>query len=248
MFNVYLKNEEFAEPKDQIYYLVTASGIFLVKRNSFFCSSVKVEGISLLKEHKEFLKLCLPKEIPYRLMAQIVDFFKKVFCKFKGEAIALIYYSLNNNEYKVVIPEQKVTRGGCNYKVKQKMPSDCLLFATCHSHADIDAFHSPIDDKDEKHCDGFHITVGNVDILPTFSCSAVVGGRRFKVKPSDLIEGMAEQEMPKEWLNCVKKGKEVIYRGRIPVRRLISGAKGKNGSQEDKDGEPDGLFDGDGGE
>jgi hypothetical protein len=60
---------------------------------------------------------------------------------------------------------------------------------TIHSHASADAFHSELDDEDERHDDGLHMTVGNLDGKVSLVCSLVVDGRRFVLKPSDVFEG-----------------------------------------------------------
>jgi hypothetical protein len=210
MIKIYVKTKDFKEPKDEIYYLVTADGIFLVKKNQFFKSSVRVEGISMLAEHKEDLKLNFQKKIPNFLMEQIIAFFKEVWRCYKSEAVALIYFSLEKLEYKVVIPKQKVNNDTCQYELEKDNLSGFILFATCHSHLNFTAFHSPIDDKDEEYRDGFHITIGNLDLLASFSCSAMVCGQRFGVEPAELIEGIKEVKAPEEWFLKVEKGKPLM--------------------------------------
>jgi len=67
------------------------------------------------------------------------------------------------------------------------------------------AFHSGVDDADEKSFDGVHITVGRLDSVPEYSCSIVVQGTREMIDPSILIDGMAPADsVPAAWLEAVK--------------------------------------------
>jgi hypothetical protein len=203
MFPVYFKDKNFSEPTDPIYYLITADGIFLVKKTILFSSITKVEGISGFKKQKPRLKLRLPKKIPLELFQKIQAFFFKIYQKHKTEAVILIYYLPKSQEYQVVVPKQQVGLSNCLYKI-EPTPPDWLRFGTIHSHADMHAFHSGIDDQDESHDDGIHITIGNLDTVPTYSSSAVIDGQRFEVKLQDLIELPDSLTVPEKWLRRVK--------------------------------------------
>jgi len=63
------------------------------------------------------------------------------------------------------------------YKVGEN-PEDLLRVGTIHSHCNSEAFHSDVDKADEKFDDGIHITIGNISLLPSFSCSLVSDGAR----------------------------------------------------------------------
>src|SRR3989304_6040658 len=45
MFPIYVKEPGFREPEDPIYYVVTKSGLFQVKRTPVFRSRVRVRGL-----------------------------------------------------------------------------------------------------------------------------------------------------------------------------------------------------------
>ena len=186
MFPIYLKNDEFVEPDDPIYYLVTKDGLFQVKQNAFFRSCTKVEGLGWLQEEEEWAELRLPP-LPATLLAEAVAFFREVFEKHKAEAVILIYYHLRDERYELKVPKQKVAGGHCEYEIGPT-PSGYLRVGTIHSHASAEAFHSELDDLDEIHDDGLHITVGNLDQNISLSYSLVVDGRRFPLKPDEVFE------------------------------------------------------------
>lgn len=186
MFPIYLKDDGFAEPNDPIYYLVTKDGLFQVKQNLFFRSSTKVEGLGWLQGEEERVELRLPP-LPAALLAEAVAFFREVFEKHRAEAVVLLYYHLRDKRYELKIPKQKVAEGRCEYEIGPTPPG-YLRVGTIHSHASAEAFHSELDDLDEMQDDGLHITVGNLDGVMSLSCSFVVDGRRFPLKPDEVFE------------------------------------------------------------
>ena len=185
MFPVYLKDEGFESPDDPIYYLVTADGLFQVKENPVFRSCVGVRGIRGLQGQKDEVRWKLPP-IPGALLQRVVGLFREVLRRYRSEAIVLLIYDLATREYGVVVPEQQVTGGHLSYAPGETPPGR-IRVGTIHSHAEADAFHSPLDDWDEEHDDGLHVTVGNLDASVSLSCSLVVDGRRFLLRSRDVF-------------------------------------------------------------
>jgi len=186
MFPVYLKDEAFEEPSDPIYYLVTRDGLFQVKRTVLFDSRTKVRGLSWLLPETESARLRLPP-IPAALLSEIVGFFREVFSVHRAEAVVLLYFNQEAGRYELKIPKQQVAGGHCRYQIGPTPPG-WLRVGTIHSHASADAFHSELDDEDERHDDGLHVTVGNLDAAASVVCSLVVDGRRFSLRPSEVFE------------------------------------------------------------
>jgi PRTRC genetic system protein A len=187
MFPIYLKDDHFEEPDDPIYYLVTRDGLFQVKQNPLFHARTKVRGLSWLSPEQEAAYLQLPP-IPASLLAEIVSFFREVFEVHRAEAVVLLYFSRDEGRYRMKIPKQQVAGGHCRYEIGPT-PAGWLRVGTIHSHASADAFHSELDDEDERHDDGLHMTIGNLDGEASVVCSLVVDGRRFTLKPSEVFEG-----------------------------------------------------------
>ncbi len=186
MFPVYLKEDGFKEPDDPIYYLVTRDGLFQVKRNLFFHARTKIRGLSWLMPEQEGARLQLPP-VPAAILAEIVAFFQEVFLAHRAEAVVLLYFNQREGRYELKIPKQQVAGGHCRYEIGPT-PTGWLRAGTIHSHAAADAFHSELDDEDERHDDGLHVTIGNLDGEVSVACSLVVDGRRFPLKPSDVFE------------------------------------------------------------
>ena len=186
MFPIYLKEDGFEEPDDPIYYLVTRDGLFQVKRNLLFHARTKVRGLTWLMSEQEAAWLKLPP-VPAAILAEIVDFFREVFRAHRAEAVALLYFNQAEKRYETKIPKQQVAGGHCRYEIGPT-PTGWVRVGTIHSHAAADAFHSELDYEDERHDDGLHVTIGNLDGEVSVACSLVVDGRRFTLKPSDVFE------------------------------------------------------------
>lgn len=186
MFPVYLKEDGFQEPDDPIYYLVTRDGLFQVKRNLLFHARTKVRGLTWLMPEQEAAWLQLPP-VPVAILTEIVAFFREVFRAHRAEAVALLYFNQAEKRYDLKIPKQQVAGGHCRYEIGPT-PTGWVRVGTIHSHAAADAFHSELDDEDERHDDGLHVTIGNLDGEVSMACSLVVDGRRFMLKPSDVFE------------------------------------------------------------
>lgn len=187
MFPVYLKEDGFEEPDDPIFYLVTRDGLFQVKRTPLFHAKTKVRGLSWLRSEREGAWLQLPP-IPAALLAEVVGFFGAVFRAHRAEAVVLLYFSQEARRYETKIPKQRVAGGHCQYEIGPTPPG-LLRVGTIHSHASADAFHSELDDEDERHDDGLHVTIGNLDGEASVACSLVVDGRRFPLEPSEVFGG-----------------------------------------------------------
>jgi hypothetical protein len=185
MFPVYLKEDGFEEPDDPIYYLVTRDGLFQVKRTPLFHAKTQVHGLSWLQSEGEDARLRLPP-IPAVVLTEIVGFFREVFRVHRAEAVVLLYYSQEARRYEAKIPKQRVAGGHCRYEIGPT-PTGLLRVGTIHSHASADAFHSELDDEDERHDDGLHVTIGNLDGEASVVCSLVVDGRRFHLEPSEVF-------------------------------------------------------------
>lgn len=194
MLPIYAKEPDFHEPEEPIYYLVTRNGLFQVKRTPVFRSRTQVPGLSWLEEEEEGSEFLLPV-IPAKILGETMAFFREVFRKYRAEAAVLLYLREGAEEYEIRIPPQTVAGGHCRYGVGPN-PTGCLRVGTIHSHGAAEAFHSELDDVDEQYDDGLHVTIGTLHAKPTVSCSLVVDGRRFDLRPETVLEVMPWQLDP----------------------------------------------------
>lgn len=196
MFPIYLY-EGGELPVDEICYLIAKQGIYIKKKVGLVESLTKVDKISILNELKPWAKMDLPK-ISGPQMAKIISFFKAVVDTYSGEANVFLYYSETENKYTLAVPKQEVSGAACDYEEATSIPGYNLI-GTIHSHARMSAFHSGTDDKDEKHFDGLHITIGHLtDDYQSISVSIVVNGYRVIVDPCDYIDKCVSVKVPQK--------------------------------------------------
>lgn len=67
------------------------------------------------------------------------------------------------------------------------------IFGTIHSHCNFNAFHSGVDDADEKEFDGLHITIGNVRSGWSYSARVMLQGCEFKQDIEEILQNKKEE-------------------------------------------------------
>jgi hypothetical protein len=200
---LYIKDDNFREPPDPMYYLLARNGLYLVRRSELFTTELRVEGLPWLEPHAERAQLHPPSRIPVQLLEQAIAFFRTVFDQLRSEAALLLYFVPAENRYELIAPRQDVTPFSCEYTI-EPTPDGWIRIGSLHSHGNLDESHSDVDADDERFEDGLHLTVGTIDTVPRISCDLVVGGRRFPVPLADVVDrGCAGQSVPAEWLNAV---------------------------------------------
>ena len=186
MLPIYLKDQDFTAPDEPIYYLLTKDGLFLVKRTPFFEAAVPAVGIPWLEPMAPGIKLTAPDLSPPTSCSRRWPFSGRCTPATKAKPWPCWPGGRPAATYELVIPHQTVGGGHCDYEVRD-FPAGLTRLGTIHSHAGIEAFHSERDDSDERHEDGFHLTVGNLDGDLTLACSVVVQGYRGLLPPESLF-------------------------------------------------------------
>ena len=189
MFPVFVNDGTQEMPDDDILYIVCKEGTYLKKKLGIMESITPVKNISIL-ETVEMMATMHIKPIPGTKFAPVIDFFRKVYDEHRGEAIVLLFYNEEKKTYKIVAPSQEVSSAGVDY-TRAITIDGYIMVGDIHSHANFSAFHSGVDDADEKSFDGLHITIGNNgDNEVSISASIVSNGQRFICNPEDYINGV----------------------------------------------------------
>ena len=201
LFPVYVYDEGVELPSDGTYYVVAGNGQFLHKDTGLVKCFVPVDNIASLEDldTESWVETNLPR-LDAKNVQKIKEFFRQVVAEYASESSTTLYYNKDTEEYKVFVPEQQVSHGGVNYKMTLTDEEEAefngfLRVGTIHSHCDFGAFHSGTDVHDEEDFDGVHVTFGhnNRDEF-SISASIVVNGRRTKVDPCEVLEGIDHQE------------------------------------------------------
>lgn len=206
-------------------------GRFLLRKNLIgtFGRKFDDKGAPSLDDVPDsFFKFHLPK-IPSYIFKKQVAFYRKVMeIHDNAEAYSTIMYDLEKKEYILVIPEQEVSGGFLKYsqeKLREEYPSRRYLeVVSCHSHNNMNAFFSSVDDNDEKG-DMLYMVIGKLNQdAPEFKIRANVAGKEcLELTVQDVLD--FDQEfwnlnspewkpekvyIPKDWIEKVSKLKGVI--------------------------------------
>jgi PRTRC genetic system protein A len=208
MFKIVLNDGETPLPDDPIYYIIAKDGVYLKKSLGIMDSIAPVKNISILKDIQSSARMNITK-MPGKWFAKTKAFFAEVYKEYRSEAIVLLFYNEQTGQHKIIPPTQKVAGATCDYD-KGITLEGYTMIGTIHSHGSMSAFHSGVDDHDEEHFDGLHITLGNLnDEYPSVSASIVANGFRSIIDPSDYIEDLVLMEETNE---VDKKSMKTVYK------------------------------------
>jgi hypothetical protein len=214
---VYVKHaDDEPLPCDRVWYLVTASGLFLNRCTPLFNTSVPCKHPVEFARHEAIIQWRLP--IPQVMIEQIVGFFSFLNRQQPGtESIVLLAWA-EQRGYEAIVPDQTAMIArypfgmpapvGVRYEVPN-LPPGMVLAGDVHSHAFLGAFESETDHRDVRFRDGLHLVVGQVDLNrepPDLYATVCVDGYKCVVSnPQSLLAGYRQRsaDFPKEWLSQV---------------------------------------------
>jgi hypothetical protein len=170
---IYLRlNEDMPWPEEEVFYMLTGSGLFLCRNNTYFSSCVPARSWpGELAGQEKFLNLRYPK-IPRTLIEQAVGFFEAVVDRHDAEAALQLIWDDQREIYRLIVPRQRCTvyedwQGrktpqGVHYDLPERVPRNWVLVGDIHSHVDFAAYSSATDQYDELYRTGLHIVVGRI--------------------------------------------------------------------------------------
>lgn len=205
--------DEFNEETQKVYndiYIVTPEAFFRhvkLSKGRFVRYQVnEIPGYKRNLELKEEVNFLPAGRIPYRLLEEIVQFFKDVMNIKKAEQEAMAHVLWNEQKgYHIAIPNQTVSKASVRYEFDHIQKGD-IIALDIHSHNTMGAFFSGTDDTDDKKTYAYVGVVGRLnDRTPEFVWRLNIGEAR---RPSTLSEifdvSESEISIPKEWLDKVK--------------------------------------------
>lgn len=162
--------------------------------------------------------------IPKALMEQIITFFRS-FMNEDGtfEALAHIYWDREAEGFTIHIPKQEVSKAYVSADLRTEVLPEAryLHYADIHSHNDMEAMFSPVDDADEQ-ATRLYLVVGRLDrFYPSITARVSCGGVYQRIDPSTVLEGMG-QGFPNEWLDHVTRSEGLSKQAPQGRRRFIS--------------------------
>ena len=196
--------EEAVSSGKQIVFVPSSDGrIYEVRKNQIGTFIAEADSVSLFSKVRAGFIPALPK-IPYSILSEIIAFFKTfVTEKSENEAMANIYWSFEEEKYRVHVPKQTVTKASVDTNLPDIDEEKFLLVMEVHSHNTMGAVFSRTDDKDEI-ATRLYTVIGRLDkVFPDMTTRISVGGKHLVIDPAIVFDGIGG-EFPEKWKEAVE--------------------------------------------
>ena len=196
--------EEAVSSGKQIVFVPSSDGkIYEVRNNQIGTFIAEADSVSLFSKVRAGFIPALPK-IPYSILSEIIAFFKTyVTEKSENEAMANIYWSFEEEKYRVHVPKQTVTKASVDTNLPDIDDEKFLLVMEVHSHNTMGAVFSRTDDKDEI-ATRLYTVIGRLDkVFPDMTTRISVGGKHLVIDPAIVFDGIGG-EFPEKWKEAVE--------------------------------------------
>ena len=196
--------EEAVKSGKQIVFVPSSDGkIYEVRNNQIGTFIAEADSVSLFSKVRAGFIPALPK-IPYSILSEIIAFFKTfVTEKSENEAMANIYWSFEEEKYRVHVPKQTVTKASVDTNLPDIDEEKFLLVMEVHSHNTMGAVFSRTDDKDEI-ATRLYTVIGRLDkVFPDMTTRISVGGKHLVIDPAIVFDGIGG-EFPEKWKEAVE--------------------------------------------
>ena len=196
--------EEAVSSGKQIVFVPSSDGkIYEVRNNQIGTFIAEADSVSLFSKVRAGFIPALPK-IPYSILSEIIAFFKTyVTEKSENEAMANIYWSFEEEKYRVHVPKQTVTKASVDTNLPDIDEEKFLLVMEVHSHNTMEAVFSRTDNKDEI-ATRLYTVIGRLDkVFPDMTTRISVGGKHLVIDPAIVFDGIGG-EFPEKWKEAVE--------------------------------------------
>lgn len=170
-------------------------------------------GVTYLDDIRAGFAPALPR-IPYNLMEQAVALFRCLMDDGEGgcplEALVHIYWDREEKRFFLHVPAQKVGKEFVDAVLDDELLNNerYLHYADLHSHNNMPAEFSPVDDRDER-ANRVYMVMGRLDrYYPELSVRVCNGGHFCEIPPEQVLEPMPWADFPPEWLDRIKPAKD----------------------------------------
>lgn len=133
-------------------------------------------------------------KIPVELWAMCLGFFEWVYEEHKSEGLIRLFYNQETKEWLAFAPPQEgsgasVDEDKTSDEWWKMLPPGFQPLGSIHSHANMSAFQSGTDHKDEIGVDGFHATVGKLaETYPDLHFRTVFGNAVYSARLWEWVE------------------------------------------------------------
>ena len=191
---------------DGLWEIRNVQAGWLVRRREKFTKPLP----GFVEEKREDYGVPRYGKIPAALYWQIVSFFKEI-CNDSGDEVYVqTFWNPATNAYENHVPKQIVSGASVRYERDQDLEARCPLVVETHSHNNMSAFFSGVDNADEK-SDRFFGVLGKLgshspEVLYSFLC----GGVRTNIPVSDIFDMGYPDTFPLGWKEQVTRQSMVV--------------------------------------
>lgn len=126
--------------------------------------------------------------IPNNIYFTCLLFFSEVCNRYNTEAALQLFFNLEDNKYFLYLPEQVVKHTAVQFERNHVLESTNYLVADIHSHGEIAAFFSSVDDADELGTRLFFVFGGLKNRKPEAKFRAGSGGHFTNLEKDDIFD------------------------------------------------------------
>ena len=192
--------DEAAASGKAIIYVPSRDGkIYEVRKNRIGTFVAEADNVAHFDKVRAGFIPALPK-IPYSILVEIIAFFKS---RGETEAMANIYWSVDEQRYVVHVPMQTVSKASVETTLPDIGEEKFLLVMELHSHNTMEALFSHTDNCDET-ATRLYTVIGRLDkIFPDIVTRISVGGKFVEIAPTLVFDGIGG-DFPETWADAVK--------------------------------------------
>ena len=207
---VFLTMEEAEDSGKTITFIPSADGLVYERRVTEAGEFVTpASEVKLLDKIIPGFVSALPR-IPYTLFSQALDLFRYMMkARADGtplEALIHIYWDKEDEKFILHVPRQSVGHAIVLPDAgEEPLDSDRYIhYADLHSHNDMDARFSAVDDRDER-ANRIYMVVGHLEnYFPELTVRICNGGTHWLIPADTVLEPLPTQVFPHKWLERIQ--------------------------------------------
>jgi len=200
-------NVEEAEASGKLISIIPARDgrVYEIRNTNMGRFITPIVGCNELSDVQAGFDPALPP-VPADLLIRIISFFRYFMSNGNAgskEALVNLYWDKHIEEFIIDTPEQVVTMASVHATINEKYHGERFIhYMDIHSHNDMKAFFSAIDDHDEK-ATRLYMVIGRLDkYFPDIKLRASNGGRFIDIHPQEIFE-LVGNIFPPDWIDSV---------------------------------------------
>lgn len=221
---------------DYFNIIFTKNGVFNCIKNKLFIVFKKINNLKYknieLNSIDDLSIIQLIRKPEKEILDTIIEIFSYVNGKVGYEFIINLYYDVNNNNFVLDYKNQKISQTSVNYEYNAKYENsdEYIRYLQVHSHQNMKAYFSSIDDSDEEYsCASYFGVIGNIGSKYNIQQKYRIFVNEFiDISPDFIFNGLDKKNIllpsVKNSLNSIIEGSEIKN---VNIRQLHCNLNGE---------------------